>query len=110
VPWGFNVNGVVLHPSMLYEALLEGLVLFLILWTFSGRERPCMSVSGLFLLFYGIFRFAVEFVRVPDSHLGYLALNWLTMGQILSMPMILFGALLMYLAYRPRKISVEGQV
>ena len=109
VPWGFNVNGVVLHPSMLYEALLEGLVLFLILWSFSGKERPYMSVSGLFLFLYGVFRFAVEFVRVPDSHLGYLAMNWLTMGQILSIPMIVFGAILIYLAYRPRPTSVEGR-
>ena len=107
MPWGFNVNGVVLHPSMLYEALLEGLVLFVVLWIFSGRERPCMSVSGLFLLLYGLFRFAVEFVRVPDSHLGYLALDWLTMGQILSVPMILAGAVLIYLAYRSRQIAAE---
>lgn len=64
-----------------------------------------MSVSGLFLLLYGVFRFAIEFVRVPDSHLGYLALNWLTMGQILSVPMILFGAILIYLAYRPRVVQ-----
>ena len=107
VPWGFDVNGVVLHPSMLYEALLEGLVLFVILWSFSSRERPYMSVSGLFLLLYGVFRFAIEFVRIPDSHLGYLALNWLTMGQILSVPMILFGAILIYLAYRPP--AVQGR-
>ena len=72
VPWAFNVNGLILHPSMLYEAILEGFVLFAILWSFSRRERPTMSVSGLFLLMYGLFRFAVEFVRVPDSHLGYL--------------------------------------
>ena len=102
LPWGFKVGGQVLHPSMLYEAILEGLVLFVILWTFSGRERPYMSVSGLFLLCYGLFRFAIEFVRVPDSHLGYLALDWLTMGQILSTPMILFGATLIVLAYRRR--------
>ena len=66
-----------------------------------------MSVSGLFLLLYGLFRFAVEFVRVPDSHLGYLALDWLTMGQILSVPMILAGAVLIYLAYRSRQIAAE---
>jgi len=102
LPWGFQVGGQVLHPSMLYEAILEGLVLFVILWTFSKKQRPCMSVSGMFLLFYGLFRFAVEFVRVPDSHLGYLALDWLTMGQILSTPMILLGALLIVLAYRRR--------
>ena len=102
VPWGFNVNGAVLHPSMLYEAILEGFVLFAILWIFSSRERPYMSVSGLFLLLYGVFRFAVEFVRVPDSHLGYLAMNWLTMGQVLTLPMIIFGSILLVMAYKKR--------
>lgn len=91
------------HPSQLYEAFLEGFVLFIILWLFSSKPRPTMAVSGLFLLFYGLFRFAVEFVRVPDAHLGYLALDWLTMGQILSTPMIVGGILLLGLAYRPAK-------
>nr|MBP8289181.1 prolipoprotein diacylglyceryl transferase [Chromatiaceae bacterium] len=79
---------------------LEGLVLFLILWIFSSRPRPTMAVSGLFLLCYGIFRSSVELVRVPDSQIGYLAFNWLTMGQLLSLPMILAGILLLVLAYR----------
>ncbi|MEK6249285.1 MAG: prolipoprotein diacylglyceryl transferase [Planctomycetales bacterium] len=102
MPWGFNVNGTVLHPSMLYEAILEGFVLFVILWVFSSRERPYMSVSGLFLLLYGVFRFAVEFVRVPDSHLGYLAMDWLTMGQVLTLPMIILGSILLVMAYKKR--------
>ncbi len=102
LPWGFNVNGTVLHPSMLYEAILEGLVLFLILWVFARKERPFMSVAGLFLLMYGVFRFMVEFVRVPDSHLGYLAMDWLTMGQVLTLPMIILGSTLIVLAYRKR--------
>jgi phosphatidylglycerol:prolipoprotein diacylglycerol transferase len=59
-----------------------------------------MAVSGLFAICYGCFRFAVEFVRVPDAQLGYLAFGWLTMGQLLCIPMILLGALLMGLAYR----------
>jgi len=88
-----------LHASQLYEAALEGLVLFLILWTFSARPRPSMAVSGLFLLCYGVFRFLVELVRLPDAHLGYLAFGWVTMGQVLSVPMILFGAILLRLAY-----------
>ncbi|MEW8505653.1 MAG: prolipoprotein diacylglyceryl transferase [Candidatus Thiodiazotropha sp.] len=87
------------HPSQLYESFLEGLVLFLILWTFSAKPRPRMAVSGLFLICYGVFRFIVEFVRMPDQHIGYLAFEWLTMGQLLSLPMILFGVLLFYLAY-----------
>ena len=103
VPWGFMVNGQVLHPSMLYEALLEGFVLFAILWLFTSRERPYMAVSGLFFLLYGVFRFAVEFVRVPDAHIGYIAFGWLTMGQLLTLPMIVAGAILIGLAYRKRK-------
>ena len=102
LPWGFDVNGTVLHPSMLYEAILEGFALFLILWFFSRKERPFMSVSGLFLLMYGVFRFMVEFVRVPDSHLGYLAMDWLTMGQVLTLPMIILGSTLIVLAYKKR--------
>jgi len=100
LPWAFNINGVGLHPSQLYEALLEGLILFAILWIFSARQRPRMAVSGMFLLCYGVMRFGIEFVRVPDADFGYLALGWVTMGQILTAPMILFGAVLLFLAYR----------
>jgi len=100
VPWGFLVNGQVLHPSQLYEALLEGFVLFAVLWIYSAKPRPYLAVSGMFLLLYGLFRFAVEFWRVPDAHLSYLALGWVTMGQILSLPMIIAGAALLVMAYR----------
>lgn len=88
------------HPSQLYEAALEGVVLFALLWWFTRRPRPLMAVSGLFLLGYGVGRFAVEFVRQPDAHLGYLAFGWLTTGHLLTAPMIVAGALLMVLAYR----------
>ncbi|MGQ9831015.1 MAG: prolipoprotein diacylglyceryl transferase [Thermochromatium sp.] len=91
------------HASQLYEAALEGLALFVLLWIFSSRPRPTMAVSGLFLLGYGSVRFLVEFVREPDAHIGYLAFGWLTMGQLLSLPMVLGGALLLALAYRPRQ-------
>jgi len=100
VPWGFVVDGVTRHASQLYQAALEGLVLFALLWLYSSRRRPPMAVSGLFLLGYGVFRFAVEFFRLPDAHLGYLAFGWLTMGQVLSLPMILGGVLLLWLAHR----------
>ena len=90
------------HPSQLYEALLEGIVLFVILWTFSSKPRPYMAVSGMFLLWYGMFRFCIEFFRLPDADLGYLAFGWVTMGQVLSAPMILLGALMVFLAYRGR--------
>ncbi len=88
------------HPSQLYEALLEGLVLFAILWLYSRKPRPTMAVSGMFLLFYGIFRSFVEFFRTPDEHIGFLAFEWLTMGQLLSAPMILAGFALLLWAYK----------
>ncbi len=99
VPWGVEFQGKVLHPSQLYEALLEGLVLFMILWWYSSKPRPYMAVSALFLLLYGSFRFFVEFYRVPDAHLEYLAFDWLTMGQVLSAPMIVAGAVMLVMAY-----------
>jgi phosphatidylglycerol:prolipoprotein diacylglycerol transferase len=96
------------HPNQLYELLLEGVVLFLILWLFSARGQPRMAVSGMFLICYGVFRFLIELVRLPDAHIGYLAFDWVTMGQILSTPMILFGMLLLFLAYR-RKGPAEAR-
>ncbi|MEI6055643.1 MAG: prolipoprotein diacylglyceryl transferase [Lentisphaerota bacterium] len=87
------------HPSELYEFIFEGVLLFTILWIYSAKERPRMAVSGMFLALYGIFRFIVEFVRLPDAQLGYLAFNWLTMGQILSLPMILCGVFFIYWGY-----------
>jgi len=105
VPWAVVVDGVPLHASQLYEAILEGLVLFVILWWFTARPRPRLAPSGLFLLCYGVFRFAVEFVRVPDANRGYLLLDWVTMGQILSLPMILAGLWLLVLAYRRNQTS-----
>ncbi len=83
------------HPSQLYEAALEGLLLFIMLWVFSLKPRKVGAVSGLFALGYGVFRFAVEFVRMPDVQLGYLAFGWLTMGQLLCVPLILAGAWLL---------------
>jgi phosphatidylglycerol:prolipoprotein diacylglycerol transferase len=79
------------HPSPLYEATLEGLVMFVVLWLYSRTPRPRYRVAALFALMYGSFRFLVEFVRVPDAQLGYLAFGWLTMGQVLELPVIAFG-------------------
>jgi phosphatidylglycerol:prolipoprotein diacylglycerol transferase len=87
------------HPSQLYEFALEGVALFVILLVFARKPRPAGSVSGLFLIGYGVFRFLVEFVREPDAQLGFI-LGPLTMGQLLSAPMILIGAALMLWAYR----------
>ena len=100
VPWAFIVDGVARHPSQLYEALLEGFVLFAILWIYSSKPRPSLAVSGMFLTFYGIFRFAIEFVRLPDADPGYIAYGWVTMGQVLSLPMIVAGVILLVMAYR----------
>ncbi|WP_018955095.1 prolipoprotein diacylglyceryl transferase [Thioalkalivibrio sulfidiphilus] len=93
------------HPSQLYQAALEGLALFTILWLFSRHQRPVAAVSGLFLIGYGVFRFLVEFVRLPDAHIGYLAFGWLTMGQLLTLPMILAGIVMMAWAYNRQKYA-----
>ncbi|EON91327.1 phosphatidylglycerol-prolipoprotein diacylglyceryl transferase [Marinobacter lipolyticus SM19] len=104
VPWGMVFpqapDALARHPSQLYQFALEGVVFFIILWWFSSKPRPRMAVSGLFLACYGVFRFLVEFVRQPDAQIGYLAFDWLTMGQVLSFPMIVAGAGLMLIAYR----------
>ena len=105
VPWAVVVDGVPLHASQLYEAFLEGLVLFVILWWFTARPRPRWAPSGLFLVCYGVFRFAVEFVRVPDANRGYLLFDWVTMGQILSLPMIVAGLWMIAAAYRRHQPS-----
>ena len=88
------------HPSQLYQALTEGLLLFIILWLYASKPRPTMTVSGVFMISYGSLRFFTEFFRTPDAHLGFIAFDWLTMGQLLSLPMIMVGVLLLWLAYR----------
>jgi phosphatidylglycerol:prolipoprotein diacylglycerol transferase len=95
------------HPSQLYQALMEGLLLALILLVYSRRKRPDAAVAGLFLCGYGVFRFVAEFFREPDAHIGYLLGDWLTMGMLLSLPMVLAGLLIMLWAYR-RKSGVSG--
>ena len=99
-PWAVIVDGIPRHPIQLYEAFLEGVVLFVVLFLYSAKPRPAMAVSGLFLLLYGVFRIAVEFIRLPDEHIGYLALGWLTLGHVLSAPMVLIGAALLWMALR----------
>lgn len=92
------------YPTQLLQALLEGLVLFLILYVYTKKPKPAGSVAGLFLVGYGVFRFIAEFYRMPDAQLGYLAWGWLTMGQVLSVPMIVIGLLLMF-AMKRQKIA-----
>ena len=88
------------HPSQLYQALLEGALLFVVVWWFSSKPRPRYAVSGLFALLYGVFRFAVEFVREPDAQMGYLAFGWLTTGQLLSLPLVGLGLGLLWFSRR----------
>ncbi len=101
VPWAMvfpNAGPLARHPSQLYQAFFEGLVLFLILWIYSSKPRPTMAVSGLFALGYGVFRIFTECFREPDAHIG-LILHHTTMGQWLSLPLVLVGILLLYFAY-----------
>lgn len=108
-PWGMifpGTDGVPRHPSMLYEAVLEGLVLFIILFYLSIRPRARMLLSGVFLAGYGSARFAVEFVREPDAHIGHLwGTQWLNMGHVLSAPMIIAGLVLIALALKYNQID-----
>lgn len=106
MPWGMvfpNAGPLPRHPSELYEFLLEGVSLFIILFVYSRKPRPRMAVSGLFLLGYGVFRTFAEFYRVPDPQYGYLAFGWVTMGQVLSFPMIVIGVWLLIWAYRKKQ-------
>lgn len=113
VPWGVVFGGAAgplpRHPSQLYEALLEGLLLFILLYALSRKvpPRPRGTFLGLFLVIYGICRFAIEFVRQPDAQLGYLWGGWLTMGQVLSVPLIVVGICVLVFAWR-RKLPQQG--
>jgi phosphatidylglycerol:prolipoprotein diacylglycerol transferase len=78
---------------------MEGLALFSVLMWYSAKPRPRAAVSGLFLIGYGVFRLVAEFFRQPDDHLGFLAMQWLTMGMLLSLPMIGAGIIIMWFAY-----------
>jgi len=104
LPWAMvfprDPLGLARHPSQLYQAALEGLLLFALVWLYSSSKRPRYAVTGLFLALYGAFRFIVEFAREPDAHLGFVAFGWMTRGQMLSLPMVLSGLLLMVVAYR----------
>ncbi|MFT4634230.1 MAG: phosphatidylglycerol:prolipoprotein diacylglycerol transferase [Arenicella sp.] len=106
VPWGMvftNGGSMPRHPSMLYEALLEGIVLMSVLWIVARKPRPMGLLSGLFLIGYALARIPIEFVRVPDAHLNYLLFGWVTMGQLLSLPMIILGAYLVGRAVRSQR-------
>ena len=109
LPWGVVFGGTAgampRHPSQLYEALLEGIVLFCVLYALSRKQppRPQGTFLGVFLLGYGLFRFLIEFVRQPDAQIGYLWGGWLTMGQVLSVPLMVAGVCALVYAVRVKK-------
>lgn len=109
LPWGVVFGGAAgtepRHPSQLYEAFFEGIVLFVVLFVLSRKQPPFPqgTYSGVFMLGYGICRFMVEFIREPDVQLGYLWGGWLTMGQVLSLPLILAGIALLIYARKTKK-------
>ena len=107
LPWGVLYKDEILHPSQLYEAALEGILMFAILWWFTSQPRPRLAPAGLFLTLYAIFRILVEFVRVPDRDIGYLAFGWLTMGQVLSLPVLAAGLAMLGWAYTRRQPSAN---
>jgi len=102
-PWAMVFPGDPLqigrHPSQLYQFALDGMTLFIILWLYSAKPRPAFAVTGMYCLCYGILRTFVEFFREPDAHIGFVAFDWMSKGQQLSIPMILGGAVILSLAY-----------
>ena len=111
VPWAIvfpkamDPEGVARHPSQLYQAGLEGLLLFIVVFWYSRKSRPLGAVSGLFLVGCSTFRFGVEFVREPDQGIGFDFLGWMTRGQLLSIPMFALGVSLLIYAY----LSASGK-
>lgn len=105
LPWGVvfkNAGNLPRHPSQLYEALLEGLALFVVLWLYSSKKREPGQVSGVFAIGYGLARITVELVRVPDAHIGYLAYGLITMGQLLCLPLIAAGVWLVFRGHKAK--------
>lgn len=104
VPWAMvfpnDPEGLARHPSQLYQFAMEGVLLFIILFWYTRVPRPRWSAAGLFLFGYGVFRSTAEFFREPDAHIGFDALGWVTRGQLLSLPMIIAGAVIIVWAYR----------
>lgn len=116
-PWGMlfpkDPEGLVRHPSQLYQAALEGVALFVILFWFSRKPRARGAVSAVGFICYGSFRFFVEFFREPDSHIGFDLFEWLTRGQLLSLPMIGLGLIILYWTYvmnAPKDSGSESKV
>jgi phosphatidylglycerol:prolipoprotein diacylglycerol transferase len=111
MPWGMiypDGGPLPRHPSELYELLLEGVVLFIVLWCYSMKPRPKMAVSAVFLIGYGCARIFCEFFRVPDPQYGYLLWHWLTVGQLYSLPMLIVGISMLWFAYHKQRQKIRG--
>ncbi|MCB1646690.1 MAG: prolipoprotein diacylglyceryl transferase [Pseudomonadales bacterium] len=106
VPWAAIYPGDTIgrHPSSLYQAFAEGVVLFTLLWLFTLKPRPRVATSGVFLMGYGTLRFCTEFFREPDAHLMYVAFDWMTQGQLLSLPMIILGLGMVIYSNKTREV------
>ena len=104
LPWGVifpsDPLGLTRHPSQLYQAFSEGIILLTFLLWFSKKERPLKSISSFFLIGYGILRFITEFFREPDAHIGFDFLEFLTRGQILCIPMVLIGIMILFTSHK----------
>jgi len=97
--WGVifpSVDNNLRHPTMLYEAFLEGIILFIILMVVRQKKIKAGLITGCFVIFYAIFRFGVEFIRLPDAHIGYIYYDWVTMGHLLTIPMFILGTILIF--------------
>jgi phosphatidylglycerol---prolipoprotein diacylglyceryl transferase len=103
MPWGMVFPAVdpwPRHPSQLYAVFTEGILLFVIVWWYSAKPRPPWTTASLFLMVYGVIRFIEEFFRQPDLQIGFVAWDWLTMGQLLSLPMVIVGLIVFSIGYR----------
>lgn len=108
VPWGViftHVDTLPRHPSSLYAVFLEGILLFVFLWKISAKPKPPGVISAWFLIGYGLARWSGEFFRQPDAHIGFIAFDWLTMGQLLTLPMLLIGIFMLGWSYSQKLIK-----
>lgn len=113
VPWSMvfpEADNLPRHPSQLYECGLEGLLLFVLVAWYASKSRPTRHVSALFLMGYALCRFSVEFFRQPDSQIGFVMLPWMTMGQLLSIPMFIVGLILYYSCHQPNRIKKHANL
>ena len=105
LPIGIYIDGVLRHPSQLYEAFLEGIILFIIIYSYRNYKKFNGELMALYLFFYGLFRFIIEYVREPDIQLGFICCGWMTMGQLLCIIMMLLALILYIIGYKVRTRS-----